>query len=223
MVEQSLLDVVLNSRGHSTTVLNRVIYVAHVEKSSSDLSALEAFHKPLLNESFDDVSRCTGLLMHMGNDTVLHMLEGPSQSVEAFIQKLHNHTGPLSDIRVILSTEDIPNPAMPSWIVKSINLPRADSDLDAKEPLAPHLYRTYKGLVEVGAILTELQGEERDRAIEDMKGKYHEKLPGNELIASMLKSDQTCTLSEFLGIFTEEVQILEESEQIWPMLPGLQY
>eukprot|EP00658_Telonema_sp_P-2_P061494 TRINITY_DN5019_c0_g1_i4.p1 TRINITY_DN5019_c0_g1~~TRINITY_DN5019_c0_g1_i4.p1 ORF type:complete len:188 (+),score=23.25 TRINITY_DN5019_c0_g1_i4:183-746(+) len=122
MVEQSLLDVVLNSRGHSTTVLNRVIYVAHVEKSSSDLSALEAFHKPLLNESFDDVSRCTGLLMHMGNDTVLHMLEGPSQSVEAFIQKLHNHTGPLSDIRVILSTEDIPNPAMPSWCVLQLLL-----------------------------------------------------------------------------------------------------
>merc|ERR1711959_318405 len=112
---------------------------------------------------------------------------------------------------------------MPGWLTKSINLPRADSDLDAKDPLGPHLYRTYRGLLEIGEILTGLQGAERQDAIENLKTNYHEKLPGNELIASMMKSNQTCTLGKFLGIYTEEVQILEESEKIWPMMARFQY
>jgi len=220
----SLLDVILAGRGNSTEVMNRVIYVAHVSKECNDIGALEGYHRPIMVDCFGSTEKVFGVLIHMGNDTVLHMVEAPAAGVNALLQKLaEDKNSPLSNIRVIVYTEDIQRPAMPLWFCKSINLPRPDSDLDKKDPIAPHVFRTYNGLVQIGGILTELQGEERAQAIEELKTRYHEKLPGNELIESMMKSNQCCHLNSFNHIFTEEVQILEESERIWPMMPSLEY
>lgn len=219
-----MLDVVLGQRGNSTTVLNRLIYVGRVSADCNEISALEGYHKALFLQNGAADCPYTGCLLHFGNDTILHMIEGTSAFLEGFVQALFDDkTSPVKDVKVVLSTEDIPHPAMPMWFGKSINLPRPDSDLDKKEPLAPHLCRTYMGLLEIGAILSKQDPGEQSETIENLKAQYHEQLPGNELIESFIRSNQTCSLSNFLGIYTEEVQILEESERIWPMLPGLQY
>jgi len=220
----SLLDVVLGQRGNSTTVLNRLIYVAHVSAECNEITAIEGYHKTLFMQNGTADLNYTGCLMHFGNDTILHMIEGTSGFIEGFLSALFDDkSSPVKDVKIVLSTEDIPHPAMPMWFTKSINLPRPDSDLDKKEPMAPHLYRTYTGLLEIGAILSKQDSGEQTETIENLKAQYHEQLPGNELIESFIRSNGTTSLSSFLGIYTEEVQILEESERIWPMLPGLQY
>jgi len=169
----SLLDVVLGQRGNSTTVLNRLIYVAHVSAECNEITAIEGYHKTLFMQNGTADLNYTGCLMHFGNDTILHMIEGTSGFIEGFLSALFDDkSSPVKDVKIVLSTEDIPHPAMPMWccrtrhiatgaltvyvfrFTKSINLPRPDSDLDKKEPMAPHLYRTYTGLLEIGAILS---------------------------------------------------------------------
>jgi len=222
--DPSLLDIVLDQRGHSTTVLNRVIYAARVSSECNEISALEGYHKALFLQNSTADSTYTGCLMHFGNDTILHMLEGSSAFLQGFLSALYaDKISPVTDVKILLSTEDIPHPAMPMWFGKTINLQRPDSDLDKKEPMGPHLYRTYMGLLEIGSILSKQDAADQNDTIENLKAKYHEQLPGNELIESFIKTKQTSSLSDFLGIYTDEVQILEESEQVWPMLPGLQY
>merc|ERR1712010_299096 len=109
------------------------------------------------------------------------------------------------------------------WACKALNLPRPDGDMDRKDPIAPHIYRLYVNLLEMGKMLQALGGGELADALENLRSNYHEKLPGNELVGSCIKSDFTTPLSNFTSLFSEEVQVLEESELCWPQAPSLQY
>jgi len=41
----------------------------------------------------------------------------------------------------------------PMWACKTLNLPRPDGDMDAKEAIAPHVYRMYVNLLDMGKLL----------------------------------------------------------------------
>lgn len=41
----------------------------------------------------------------------------------------------------------------PMWACKTLNLPRPDGDMDPKEAIAPHVYRMYVNLLEMGKLL----------------------------------------------------------------------
>ena len=89
--------------------------------------------------------------------------------------------------------------------------------------MGPHIYRTYRGLLDIGEILIKMDEPDQVEMIEHLKETHHEKLPDNELVASYLDTKQTPSLQTFLGIFMEDVQHLDEAEKAWPMASGLQY
>ena len=89
--------------------------------------------------------------------------------------------------------------------------------------MGPHIYRTYRGLLDIGEILIKMDEPDQEEMIEHLKETHHEKLPDNELVASYLDTKQTPSLQTFLGIFMEDVQHLDEAEKAWPMASGLQY
>lgn len=223
---QSLLDVILSSRSGDISVLNRVIYVATVE-SGKNTQDIEDYHRKLSTLSgFVDADAMRGILLHCSNDTILHLLEGPAMQVGNFLSQLQNdHQKPLvhNSVKVLLSTEDIDGYGFPIWACKPLNLPRPDGDMDRKDPIAPHVYKTYVNLLEMGKQLLAMGGGELSDALENLRSNFHEKLPGNELVGSFIKSVHTTPLDSFTEIFAEEVQVLEESEQSWPQPPPLQY
>merc|ERR1712178_90591 len=157
----------------------------------------------------------------------LHLLEGPQTAINSFLEILRqadiNNPFVTDSIRIVLSTEDIDSYGFPTWACKSINLPRPDGDLDKKDPIAPQIYKTYANLLEIGKQLLGKGKGELEEALENLRGNFHEKLPGNELVGSFIKSVHTTPLDVFITIFQEEMQVLEESEQCWPMAPPLQY
>merc|ERR1711865_218116 len=183
---KSLLDVILNSRSGDITVLNRVIYVGTMEtgKTTADI---EAYHRKLATVSglFEDQMR--GILLHFANDTVMRLLEGPSTGVRDYVEQLRlDVTKPIlhDSIKILLPTEDIDGYGFPMWTCKQLNLPRPDGDMAEKDPIAPHVFRLYAGLIEMGKDLLAKSGGERTDALDDMRNLYHEKLPGNEIIGS---------------------------------------
>jgi len=220
----SLLEVILNSRSGDINVLNRVIYAANVTggKSTQDI---EEYHRSLANlAGFASDDEMRGILLHCSNDTMLHLIEGPAGPIGLYMNQLANDSQkPLESIRVLLSTEDIDGYGFPIWACKPLNLPRPDGDKDQKEKIAPEIYKTYKDLLEMGKQLLTMSGGELADALENLRSNFHEKLPGNELVGSFAKNNHTTPLDSFISIFSEEVQVLEESEQCWPQAPPLQY
>merc|ERR1711907_323504 len=216
---QSLLDVILSSRSGDINVINRVIYVGTLEtgKTTQDI---EDYHRKLATLSgFMSDDQMRGILLHFSNDNVLHLLEGPAAPVNNFLSHLRgDHQKPLlhDSIRVLLSTEDIDGYGFPIWACKALNLPRPDGDMDKKDAIAPHIYKTYVNLLEVGKQLLAMGDGELTDALENLRGNYHEKLPGNELVGSFIKNVNTMPLDNFAEVFSEEVQVLEESEICWP-------
>merc|ERR1711924_570526 len=87
-----------------------------------------------------------------------------------------------SSIRVLLSTEDIDGYSFPLWACKPLNLPRPDGDMDRKDPIAPHIYKLYVGMLEMGKTLLPMKGAELTDQLENLRSNFHEKLPGNELV-----------------------------------------
>merc|ERR1711988_812678 len=221
----SLLDVILASRQGDISVKSRAMYAATVSEGST-LEELEEYHKDLGVQCgfYNDDMR--GILLHFGNGTLLHLLEGPAPAVDSFLEALRvDGKKPMlhESIRMLLSTEDIDSYGFPNWACKDINLPRPDGDLDKKDPIAPHIYKTYSNLLEIGKQLLGKGGGELEEALENLRNNFHEKLPGNELVGSFIKSVHTTPLDSFAKIFSSEVQVLETSEQCWPQAPPLQY
>lgn len=189
----SLLDVILNSRSGDITVLNRIIYCGTLEsgKSTQDI---EHYHRELGTKAGFADSEMRGMLLHHSNDTVLHYLEGPAPAMRSFMEALRGDGAkPLvhSSIRVLLSTEDIDGYSFPLWACKPLNLPRPDGDMDKKDPIAPHIYKMYMGLLEMGKTLLTMNGAELTDQLENLRSNFHEKLPGNELVGSCIKSVHT--------------------------------
>ena len=50
------------------------------------------------------------------------------------------------------------------WACKTLNLPRPDGDMDPKEAIAPHIYRMYVNLLEMGKLLQVASRPERPDA-----------------------------------------------------------
>merc|ERR1712093_66478 len=220
----SLLDVILASRKGDISVLNRVIYVGTT--TAKETSDLEGYHRELAARAgfMDDKMR--GLLLHFTNDTVMHLLEGPAPEMNSFMNFLREDQGKPFEhesLRVILTTEDIDGYGFPMWVCKQINLPRPDGDMDKKDPIAPQIYRTFMDLLEIGKLLNAMQPGELEESLDNLRSNYHEKLPGNELVGSMIKSVHTMPLDSYHEIYSEEVQVVEESELCWPQAPPLQY
>merc|ERR1712196_292661 len=106
---ESLLDVILKSRGGQISVLNRVI-ICGMLRSSMETKDLENYHRDLAITCSltEDVLR--GLLLHFSNDAVLHLLEGPAQHVSQFVEVLRTHpANPFEEesLKIVLATEDI--------------------------------------------------------------------------------------------------------------------
>merc|ERR1711907_25192 len=83
--------------------------------------------------------------------------------MRSFMDALHGDDAkPLvhSSIRVLLSTEDIDGYSFPLWACKPLNLPRPDGDMDRKDPIAPHIYKLYVGMLEIGKTLLPMKGAE---------------------------------------------------------------
>lgn len=219
----SLLDVILAQRGGDVSILNRVIYAAELPGGHS-LEEIQSWHRDHAELTFDNYdSELRGLLTHHGA-CMLHLIEGPSGAVWRYLERIQNaQDSPLASVRVVLSTEDIKTYGFPMWACKSINLPRPDGDLDKKDAIAPSIYRTYMDLLDIGKALLGMGASEQVDALENLRATYHEKLPGNELVGSMAKSNWTTPLANFIDIYSEEVQVLEESERCWPQAPPLQY
>jgi len=55
------------------------------------------------------------------------------------------------------------------WACKTLNLPRPDGDMDAKDAIAPHIYRLYVNLLEMGKLLNEMGGGELADALENLR------------------------------------------------------
>merc|ERR1711998_246706 len=200
---KSLLDVILSSRSGDITVLNRIIYVGTVE-SGKTTQDIEAYHRKVatLSGLFEDQMR--GVLLHFANDVILHLLEGPSHAVRDYMEQVRSDVAkPLvhESIKILLSTEDIDNYCFPMWACKPLNLPRPDGDMDKKDAIAPHVFRTYMGLLEMGKDLSTKEGAGVTEALDDMRSTYHEKLPGNELVGSCIKNVYTTPLDDFANIF----------------------
>ena len=117
--EPSLLDHINQVRSAVDDGVSTVIYCGKIKSESDSAAVLQAHRKIVEAEVNSEAANVTGILIGQGT-SVLHLLEGPSDSVvrilanlstsELFLDPMVQQTG-----RIVYCVEDRPMRFFPEW------------------------------------------------------------------------------------------------------------
>lgn len=170
--------------------------------ASSVLQVQRTFVEEEVNN--DESANITGILMAQGN-SILHMLEGPSESVMRILYNLslHNHFVKGIQVgRIVLSMEDRSERSFPEWystFIQERDASNEDLTLESNPSISVDLVC---GLFEIGKKLkTESESEVE-------LNRYAENLPTKSLILELCNSGDFFSLQVmplFVSIFSLKV------------------
>eukprot|EP00891_Asterochloris_glomerata_P008134 jgi/Astpho2/8134/Aster-x1486 len=116
-----------------TILLTRLTYVARLTESAKGLEPHQGLQRRLLNRTAMEGIPFTGMMI-VWPAVVVHVLEGPTSAVMAYLRALKASTDSrLQRVTVIASTEDIPERAYNRWQAAFINAGSAADRVDAIE------------------------------------------------------------------------------------------
>lgn len=149
------------------------------------------------------------------------------------------------NVRVVAHTEDCPARAFVSWSYRSVSLPPQSAELPDSD-VVPASFDMYSKLVKLGNHLTDADlkpvrvcsscrlavcgclasctltslafASQADisAALDNLRQKYSQYLPCNELVAAFCASEEVTPLEEYLDLFDSPVDVELEDERCWP-------
>ena len=203
----------VRKKGGGESGLSAVVFSGSTTNEGTLTTSLLVHRAIVESEVNDEDCNVTGLLMGQGNG-ILHLLEGPSDSIGRILRNLSQHeefTKGVQTERIIYCVEDRPERIFPEWF--SCTLQERKSSVEYVEAATANdtIFDLTVGIFEVGKILQTTPHEHVQMS------KYADKLPGKNLIISCSKSDEFFELSEFVSLYTDPYNVSLESEQVWPL------
>lgn len=224
--EKSLLDVIqarFDGNGGRES-LTRMLYVGVIPKTATKHQVCD-LHAQFLTDIEADVSG----LMLLQATTFINLIEATPDVINALLRHIQlqteSPTACVSSVRIVACSEDCPNPAFVSWSYRSITMPAEPGvDLD-KEDIVTSSFEVYSKLVKLGQQLTDADLPQADipAALDNLRQRFPQFLPSNERVQAFTASPKVTSLNEYLDIFDAPVDVVFESERVWPAPPPLSY
>jgi hypothetical protein len=219
VADKSLLDVIQArfEAGGGRESLTRMLYVGAIPKSATKHQVCD-YHANFLTEIEADVS---GLMLLQQNSFV-NLIEATPDVIHALLRHLQveteNPAGCISSVRIVACSEDCPNPAFVSWSYRSISLP-VESAVDLeKEDIVVSSFEMYNKLVKLGQQLSDADLSQADipAALDNLKQRFPQFLPSNERVVAFTVCEKVTSLAEYLEIYDSPVDVVLESDRVWP-------
>lgn len=202
--------------------LSTVIFCGTVRNEATEMSTSLKAHRDIVQEEVNSESaNVTGILVGQGN-SVLHLLEGPSDSVLRILSRLsaHEHFSEpaIQAGRIVYCVEDRPQRYFPEWFGGPPLQQReshgedftSETSKDVVHELSVNLFEIGKGL--------QLQMESHE---EVELSRYA--LPGSKLVAALASSSDFFTLEEYVEVYAAPYHIELDTEKTFPLEKLVQY
>lgn len=161
----------------------------------------------------EESSNISGILMAQGN-SILHMLEGPSESVLRILYNLSLHDDFIRGLqigRIVLSIEDRAERSFPEWYTCFIQEREARNEDNSLESNPNICVDLASSLFEIGKKLKTESAEEVEL------NRYADYLPTKSLVLELCDSDDFFSLQEYVETYASPVNYELESEKTWPL------
>jgi len=226
---KTLLDVLeaeYNRNKDSRT--SRLMMVAEINKAggTSDDDVL-SFHQEFV-ESHTGEDEISGLLVAVNHNTIAHVLEAPTKVLMDLLRVFgttsskrkdeKKPTAPLlCNIRVASFTEEVIR-EYPLWTGRKFKAQEEGEYQPANYLDAT--FNIYKDLLELGHEVRSMKSRVK-QYLHGLKPQVVGRLPSSEKLAALAKSDELCSVDEFLEVYDKPIEHTLESEEVWPVEPYL--
>jgi len=186
----------------------------------SEPSATAAFAK-WVSPFFEKPAEVTGLLLLLESGWIM-TVEGPSADLIAFLRKLHQQLAAgkmVSTAKVVSCQEDVRSRYFPTWAHHKMSVLRSNyAEIEGEGALSALLAETSIGMLKLGKALSANGGSVSvlDRWESSDAPKELADMPSNERIGQLLEVPDVTPLELFMDIFESPVDVMMESERVWP-------
>jgi hypothetical protein len=186
----------------------------------TDASATASFAK-WVSPFFEKPAEVTGLLLQLESGWIM-TIEGPSADLIAFLKKLHEQLlagKMLGTTKVISCQEDVRKRYFPTWAHHKMSVIRSNyAEIEGDGALSALLAETSIGMLKLGKALSANGGAVSvlDRWESADASKDLADMPSNERLGQLLEIPEVTPLELFMDIFEDPVDVMMESERVWP-------
>ncbi|XP_014343129.1 testis-expressed protein 47-like [Latimeria chalumnae] len=203
--------------------LHRLIYTARIAPDRADRRDVADYYVKLFQVSLKIChgEAVTGLLL-LYPSSVVHMVESSSEMLYYILRDLSlmEHRGfdfLLQDARILVMSHDIPTRLFPHWHYKLLSLPVTYlEDNTEEQSLATLVPECLKLLLSLGMYLLKTA----KSGIKGMSDNLHARVPEllikEDTIHYLCKSEELMTPESFLQAYDRPVNMIFDSEIVWP-------
>ncbi|XP_071797872.1 testis-expressed protein 47-like isoform X2 [Asterias amurensis] len=222
----NLLEVIeeRNRALNRKALLHRLVYIAKLSGKLDDKRDLGAHYEKKFKQwqSHFQGEGATGMLLVYPNHYV-HLVESSNEMLMALIRnlgtmELEKNDSLISQSKVLVISSNVPTRLFSQWSFRVLNLPASRLEeyetSESIENLAPECLSL---MLKLGAYLAK----QPKVTLKNVMDSLHEKVPDllipQDLIGYLLHSQDLCSPKEFLDKFDKPLDIVLDSELVWPM------
>ena len=201
----------LTEADRSLLPLTRMTMAGKLADAGSDgpalASLLEGYAKP--------PASVTGLLLLLEGGFIVTM-EGSAGEILPMLRAMNVElgSGMLATCKVIAAQEDVRKRYFPSWSSTKMSVVRSNyAEIDGEAQLTQLLADTCIAMMKVGKHLSTSGGDAASLSKWESLGLD---MPSNERIAQLLELTEPTPLATFMQIYETPVDVVMESERVWP-------
>ena len=211
----TLLDVLMEHRessGKGLQTMTRVCLMGRLAAGTTGPSFSSWCEKALLPSG----NSVTGLLVLLPEGW-FQTIEGPAEDIPPFLQALR-HCSLLRSTTVLACQEDVRTRYFPHWSSAQAVVVRSNyAEIDA-DGLPKLIADTVVAMLKIGKKLTADRTSPASAAklVASWEKHFADFMPSNERLAQLHELEGLPSLAEFLDIFESPVDVVVQSEEIWP-------
>jgi len=223
---KSLLDVVLEDYNQGKDArASRVFLVAEIDGNATE--QIEGFFEEFVTtrEKEKDNGSITGMLVTLNQVACAAIVEASTKVLLTLVSALHElskDTGAVArNLRVCYLSEEVLR-EFSSWNCRSLRT-LSDPDYGTGNVLKS-TFDCYKGFIELAREMKTAPSAAKARELfHSQKTQVLNRLPTAEQLLTFARSEELCSLSEYLDIYTSHIDNCLDSERIWPAEELLKY
>uniref|UniRef100_A0A8D0EDC3 BLUF domain-containing protein n=1 Tax=Salvator merianae TaxID=96440 RepID=A0A8D0EDC3_SALMN len=206
------------------SLLHRLIFLAKISPELADKRNLAEYWEQLfvsLQQYYYQSEGVTGLLL-LYPAYILHILESSNDVLYAVLQDLRDMEQQqrvlVLDVKILVMSHNLPSRLFQQWNYKVLNIPEKHLDYNMlhKEPIEAAFCECLTALLKLGKHLLKYPKSPKNLS-DNILEKAPELIVSQDTITHLLEYPELLTPDQYLHLFDCPVDILMDSEQVWPL------
>ncbi|XP_031575253.1 testis-expressed protein 47-like [Actinia tenebrosa] len=222
----SLLDLIFekNRAQNKKQLVHRLVYISKIRQDVADRREVGAHYEKLFKNSQAQIhgEAVSGLLL-IYPVHIVHVLESSANVLQEVINDLAEEEeqsigGMMHNSRILVYSGDLQNRLFTQWSFRCINQSAARmQEYTTNESIDVAVMEALNLLLKLGEYLGKLPKLSFSKTMDQLPEKVPELLVRQDLLEYLINSKELSSPSEYLKRYTKPLNVVLESELVWPM------